>query len=695
MTQGNPFGAVQAGCHAVTVTVPAPTALTIPRELLPADGRFGCGPSKVRPEQLEALLAAGSTRHRDVPPPGAGQAGRRRRARRADRAVRPARRLGDRARQRRHDRVLGRRLVRARRAAQPAPRVRRVLVEVRRGLRRGARTSATRSSSSSEPGDPPERRGAGRHRRLRAHPQRDLDRRGDGAAPAGRHRRRARRRRRHVGRRWPAVGPGRGRRLLLRAAEVLRRRRRAVARRLLAGRRRAHRAARRVGPLAPGVARPRHRPRPTAASTRRTTRRPSPRCCCSSRRCAGCSSPAASTGASSAARRRRATSTTGPSRATWATPFVADPAKRSAVVGTIDLDAVDRGDEGQRRAAGQRHRRHRQLPQARPQPAAHRHVPGDRAGRRRGADGVHRPPRRPNTVRSLARRDRRRGPDARRRRAGAADQPGAARRADRLVRRRRRGDGRPRPPRRRHGVTVGEIDADPFYDFTQERPMVEMVDGESRSISWPANEFTVVRTGGAHDLVVLNGVEPHLAWPLYIALRPPGRRAARLRGRRDASGATADAVPHSRMPPVVGSTADPELARRLALSAPTYQGITGLIGVLHVAMERAGVPTISLRVGVPHYLGHMEHPLAVGRARPAPRPRARAAADDRRPGGRRPLGRPARRGGQRRRPAAGLRPHAGDRVRPARRGDVAAGRRHRRPVRGLPPRAARRPALRR
>ena len=71
MSQGNPFGAVQAGCHAVTVTVPAPTALTIPRQLLPGDGRFGCGPSKVRPEQLEALLAAGSrvmgTSHRQAP----------------------------------------------------------------------------------------------------------------------------------------------------------------------------------------------------------------------------------------------------------------------------------------------------------------------------------------------------------------------------------------------------------------------------------------------------------------------------------------------------------------------------------------------------------------------------------------------------------------------------------------------------
>jgi phosphoserine aminotransferase len=35
--------------------------LSIPRELLPADGRFGCGPSKVRPEQLDAIVAAGTT----------------------------------------------------------------------------------------------------------------------------------------------------------------------------------------------------------------------------------------------------------------------------------------------------------------------------------------------------------------------------------------------------------------------------------------------------------------------------------------------------------------------------------------------------------------------------------------------------------------------------------------------------------
>ncbi|MGH3755616.1 MAG: phosphoserine transaminase [Pseudonocardiaceae bacterium] len=45
--------------------------LAIPAALLPADGRFGCGPSKVRPEQLAALATTGAsvlgTSHRQAP----------------------------------------------------------------------------------------------------------------------------------------------------------------------------------------------------------------------------------------------------------------------------------------------------------------------------------------------------------------------------------------------------------------------------------------------------------------------------------------------------------------------------------------------------------------------------------------------------------------------------------------------------
>jgi phosphoserine aminotransferase len=52
------------------VTASTSTDIRIPADLLPADGRFGCGPSKVRPEQLAALAGAGAlmgTSHRQAP----------------------------------------------------------------------------------------------------------------------------------------------------------------------------------------------------------------------------------------------------------------------------------------------------------------------------------------------------------------------------------------------------------------------------------------------------------------------------------------------------------------------------------------------------------------------------------------------------------------------------------------------------
>jgi phosphoserine aminotransferase len=38
-----------------------PTTIRLPQDILPIDGRFGCGPSKVRPEQIEAIVAGATT----------------------------------------------------------------------------------------------------------------------------------------------------------------------------------------------------------------------------------------------------------------------------------------------------------------------------------------------------------------------------------------------------------------------------------------------------------------------------------------------------------------------------------------------------------------------------------------------------------------------------------------------------------
>jgi hypothetical protein len=73
-------------------------------------------------------------------------------------------------------------------------------------------------------------------------------------------------------------------------------------------------------------------------------------------------------------------------------------------------------------------------------------------------------------------------------------------------------------------------------------------------------------------------------------------------------GAGAEAVPHTRPPTVTGSSTNADLAVALGLSQPRYQGITGLVGVLQVRLDRIGLPAVSLRVGVPHYLGNAKHP---------------------------------------------------------------------------------------
>ena len=160
-------------------------------------------------------------------------------------------------------------------------------------------------------------------------------------------------------------------------------------------------------------------------------------------------------------------------------------------------------------------------------------------------------------------------------------------------------------------ITIGGIDADPFYDFTQERPQVELDEGELRVIRWPENEFDIVRGRGDRDLVVLVGVEPHLLWSTYsgciveVAQRLGCEAVVTV-------GSAAEGVPHTRTPQVAGSTTDPDLARRLGIGLPTYQGVTGVVGVIQTDLAAAGIPSVSLRVGIPHYLMNAEHPQAVG-----------------------------------------------------------------------------------
>jgi hypothetical protein len=160
-----------------------------------------------------------------------------------------------------------------------------------------------------------------------------------------------------------------------------------------------------------------------------------------------------------------------------------------------------------------------------------------------------------------------------------------------------------------NAVTVGSIDPDPFYDFTQQRPHVT-VDDDIREIVWPSNDFVLQRNPDKRDVVGLIGVEPHLNWKTYVDAITVVAAALGCEAIVTV-GSGAEAIPHSRVPPVTGSTATADLASRLGLVAPSYQGVTGVAGVLHVELEKRHIPSISLRVGIPHYLMNAEHPQAV------------------------------------------------------------------------------------
>jgi proteasome assembly chaperone (PAC2) family protein len=148
---------------------------------------------------------------------------------------------------------------------------------------------------------------------------------------------------------------------------------------------------------------------------------------------------------------------------------------------------------------------------------------------------------------------------------------------------------------------LASIDGDPFFDAQQVRPRVVLTDGVTRTIEWTENAIHASESGDAgQDLVLLSGIEPHYRWRRFadLVLEVADATSAQV---VVTLGAMPTQVPHSRMPIVHSSSADAEVAQRFGLARPSYQGITGIVGVLQTALDQRGLPAISMQVGVPYY----------------------------------------------------------------------------------------------
>jgi len=165
------------------------------------------------------------------------------------------------------------------------------------------------------------------------------------------------------------------------------------------------------------------------------------------------------------------------------------------------------------------------------------------------------------------------------------------------------------------GSTLGArrfatIDPEEFYDFQSVRPQVKLVDGETRQIVWPATELYEARVPRApRDLILLVGSEPSMRWRSFTKVIVEVAEALGTQLVVTLGALLAD-VPHTRPVSVTGLASDPVLISRLGLTRSTYEGPTGIVGVLHAACQRDGLPSASLWAAVPHYIAATPNPKA-------------------------------------------------------------------------------------
>ncbi|HLT59679.1 MAG TPA: PAC2 family protein [Microlunatus sp.] len=154
-----------------------------------------------------------------------------------------------------------------------------------------------------------------------------------------------------------------------------------------------------------------------------------------------------------------------------------------------------------------------------------------------------------------------------------------------------------------------EIDGDDFYDFQVNRPQVRTNEDGERELTWPTTRLRAGRLSNGRDLVVVEGYEPNMRWRQFStmitsALESAGAKEIYLLGALLAD------TPHTRPIPVSQTAADAETAERLGLETSTYEGPTGIIGVLGDALSRAGAEVCTFWAAVPHYVSSTPCPKA-------------------------------------------------------------------------------------
>lgn len=159
------------------------------------------------------------------------------------------------------------------------------------------------------------------------------------------------------------------------------------------------------------------------------------------------------------------------------------------------------------------------------------------------------------------------------------------------------------------GENIATIDPELFYDFTTTRPDVRIIT-DGRVIEWPENELAAISLPAANrDLLVLVGNEPQLRWRTFTEQILSVIDEFNVKLVISLGALIADVV-HSRPATVYSSGYDAELNERLDLEPSSYEGPTGIVGVLHDALRTHGTASVSLWGTIPGYVPSATSPKA-------------------------------------------------------------------------------------
>src|SRR6185503_20326042 len=101
-----------------------------------------------------------------------------------------------------------------------------------------------------------------------------------------------------------------------------------------------------------------------------------------------------------------------------------------------------------------------------------------------------------------------------------------------------------------------------------------------REIEWPGNSLlTAEAVGAERDLVLLAGTEPNLKWRTFSEAVADVAEQLNVEMVVTLGALIAD-VTHTMPVPITGLASDEELVERLDLARSTYEGPTGVVGVL-------------------------------------------------------------------------------------------------------------------